>query len=335
MVQLSEFQKGRLCGLLETGISLRGVAKRMGISKRTVQKWWDNYRNEGNVERQIGSGRPSKTSASQKSSLILSVKRNRFKPVSKLGKEWIKTEQLNCSLRTARRIVLDAGFKSCNPAIRIPLGHYHRVARLQWARDHQHWIDEWHNILWTDESRFALDFHDGRIRVRRLKNERYADCCILEHDRYGGGSIMVWAGIWWNSRTEIVVIPGTMTGKRYLNEIVLPHVLPIVEENNLTLQQDNATPHKARIVISVLDAIEVLPWPARSPDLSPIEHLWDEVGRRLRDNYEVSAVNVRQLSDRIRHEWNSIPQETIQHVIRSMPERLGECIKKYGGHTSY
>ena len=146
---------------------------------------------------------------------------------------------------------------------------------------------------------------------------------------------MIWAGIWWNNRTEIVVIPGTMTGARYLNEIVRPHVLPIVQQNNLTLQQDNARPHTARIVMAELDAIVVLPWPARSPDLSPIEHLWDEVGRRLRDNYELSAVNVNQLADRTRHEWNAIPQDTIQHLILSMPRRLAECMEKRGGHTSY
>lgn len=335
MVQLSEFQKGFLCGLLEAGMSIRNVAQRMGVTIRTIQKWWDQFRKEGNVDRKTGSGRPSKTTEKQKADLVLSVKRNRFKPVTKVGNEWIKVNKLTCSLRTARRIVLDAGYKSCYPAIRIPLGHYHRVARLQWARNHQYWAEQWQNILWTDESRFSLDFHDGRIRVRRLKNERYADCCILEHDRYGLGSVMVWAGMWWNNRTDIVVVSGTMTGKRYLNEIILPHVLPIVNGNNLIFQQDNARPHRAKVVMSELDSIQVLPWPARSPDLSPIEHMWDEVGRHLRDDYELPAINLNQLSERLRHVWNSIPQQSFQRVILSMPERLSECIKKGGGHTSY
>lgn len=335
MKQLSDFDKGYLCGLLEAGMSIRKVAERMGVTTRTVQKWWDKFRNVGNTERQIGSGRPCKTTDKQKAALILSVKRNRFKPVTKLADQWIKTNELTCSLRTARRIVLQGGYKSYNPAIRIPLGHYHRVARLQWARDHQIWLDEWKSILWTDESRFALDFHDGRIRVRRLKSERYTDCCILEHDRYGGGSVMVWAGIWWESRTEIVFCKGSMTGERYLNEIVRPIILPTVRNKSLTLQQDNARPHKARIVMAELNSIQNLSWPARSPDLSPIEHVWDEVGRRLRDNYEVPAVDLNHLSARIWHEWNSIPQETIQRVILSMPQRLMECITKRGGHTSY
>ena len=69
--------------------------------------------------------------------------------------------------------------------------------------------------------------------------------------------------------------------------------------------------------------------------MSPIEHLWDELGRRLRDNYELPATNVAVLADRLRHEWNSIPQATVQHTILSMPQRLAECIEKRGGHTSY
>ena len=59
--------------------------------------------------------------------------------------------------------------------------------------------------------------------MRRLKNERYADCCILEHDCYQGGSLMVWAGIWFNGRTKMVIIHGTLTAIRYSNEAVTTH----------------------------------------------------------------------------------------------------------------
>ena len=335
MVQLSDFQKGRLCGLMEAGMTIRDVAERMQITTRTVQKWWHKYLADGNVKRKSGSGRPSLVSCRQKKQLILKVKRNRFTPVSVIAQEMRAAEALNCSMRTARRLVYNAGYKARIPAVRIPLGYYHRRNRLQWAREHLQWDVQWHSILWTDESRFALDFHDGRIRVRRLPKERFADCCIVEHDRYGGGSLMVWAGIWWQGRTQLVVINGNLNGERYLNEVVVPHIQPTIQQNNLTVQQDNAPAHRARIVMATMENLAMLPWPARSPDLSPIEHIWDELGRMLHDNYPLPPVNLQELEQRLLHEWDSMPQERIENVISSMHRRLEECIQHHGGHTSY
>ena len=69
--------------------------------------------------------------------------------------------------------------------------------RVVWCQNHLAWsTEQWERVLWTDESRFTLDFNDRRIRVHRFPGERFAPCCVKEHDRYGGGSIMMWAGMW-------------------------------------------------------------------------------------------------------------------------------------------
>lgn len=338
MVQLKMFDKGRLCGMLEAGLTIRDVAERMQLSIRTVQKWWTQLRNEGNCDRQSGSGRPRKSSARQDASLILKVKRNRFKSMALVGREWIKENDLKCSTETARRRAVSAGYDSYRAAVRIPLSFIHRKNRLGWAREHIEWNDEqWRSVLWTDESRFTLDFNDGRIRVRRLKNERFADCCIKNHDRYGCGSVMIWCGIWWEGRTDPVIIDGSLTGVRYLNEIVKEHIIPNTVEHNLVLQHDNARPHTAKIVSDALCArnVTVLSWPARSPDMSPIEHAWDDLGRRVRQNYNHVATTKQHMANRLIEQWKQIPQENFQKLILSMGRRLHECIDKRGGHTSY
>ena len=103
---------------------------------------------------------------------------------------------MHVSDQTVRNRLHDAGMRARRPAIRIPLSVNHRRARREWCQEHHAWDEEdWESVLFTDESKFCLDFTDGRRRVWRRKGERYHDATIEEHDRYGGGSVMVWGGI--------------------------------------------------------------------------------------------------------------------------------------------
>ncbi len=239
------------------------------------------------------------------------------------------------SIYTAYRRVIEQGYRSCRPVLRIPLGPHHKEARLIWCLERVDCaIDFWRNILWTDESRFNLDFNDVRVRVRRLATERFLEECIAEHDRYGGGSVMIWVGCCHAWRTVSVIVNGNLSGIQYRDTIVLPVIVPFVAQNNLTLQQDNARAHTSRVAATALDehGIPRMPWPARSPDLSPIEHLWDVIERDIND---ADVTNLQQLAHVIQHSWNSIPQLTIQHLVDSMPRRLRACIDQRGGHTRY
>ncbi|WAR24983.1 TC1A-like protein [Mya arenaria] len=84
---------------------------------------------------------------------------------------------------------------------------------------------------------------------------------------------------------------------------------------------DYARPLSARLTTDFMtrQIINVLPWPAFSPDLSPIEHLWDQLGRRV---YCVRhVINKAELVQALREEWNTIPQYRTQRLIRSMRRR--------------
>jgi hypothetical protein len=127
-------------------------------------------------------------------------------------------------------------------------------------------------------------FHaDGRVRVCRRRGERLAPQCIQEVHPYGGGGMMVWGGICGDQKTRLATIQGTLTAQRYTEQVLQPVVLPFLRPGFI-LQQDNARPHTARITMDFFNRhnVDVLPWPAHSPDLSPIEHLWDHLGRQLR-----------------------------------------------------
>jgi len=200
-------------------------------------------------------------------------------------------------------------------------------------------MDQWAPVLFTDESRFNLSNNDRRVRVWRRAGERFADCNVVEYDRYGGGSVMVWGSICLNGHTDLIVLDrGSITGMRYVEEVLHPVVRPFhgaVGENFL-LMHDNARPHVATLVSEYLEShgIETMDWPARSPDLNPIEHAWDMLGRRIQRR-QPAPTTVRELEVALVEEWESIPQDSFRNLIQSMPRRLQECIQARGGHTSY
>ena len=85
---------------------------------------------------------------------------------------------------------------------------------------------------------------DRQRRVWRRTGDRYANCAIGEHGRYGGGSLMVWGGISVRSSTELLVLSGPLTDQGYINEELRPVVLPFVQQHHVVLQDDNARPHR-------------------------------------------------------------------------------------------
>ncbi|GBO13859.1 hypothetical protein AVEN_267484-1 [Araneus ventricosus] len=98
--------------------------------------------------------------------------------------------------------------------------------------------------------------------------------------------LMVWAGIMLHGRTPLHVFErGTVTGVRYRDEILEPHVRLFrgAVGPEFILTEDNARPHRALLVGEFLESEDIrrMDWPARSPDLNPIEHVWDALGREI------------------------------------------------------
>ncbi|GFV99769.1 transposable element Tcb1 transposase [Trichonephila clavipes] len=93
---------------------------------------------------------------------------------------------------------------------------------------------------------------------------------------------MQWSGIAYSARSSLVLIRGTMRDKRYVHDILL--VVCCVATHAMALpgvifQQDNDRPHTARVSQDCLPTVTTLPWPDLSPDLSPIQYIWDYLGR--------------------------------------------------------
>ncbi|KFM66705.1 Transposable element Tcb2 transposase, partial [Stegodyphus mimosarum] len=94
----------------------------------------------------------------------------------------------------------------------------------------------------------------------------------------------------------------------------------------------NAPCHRTVAVES--EDIELMDWPARSPDLNPIEHVWDFLGRRLAAR-TLPPVTIPELRFSLQDEWAAVPQQLIDTLILSMGSRCETCLAVRGDHIPY
>ena len=149
-----------------------------------------------------------------------------------------------------------------------------------------------------------------------MSGERYVDSCIAQHDRFGGASVMVWAGISIGGHTDLYFIDrGALTGVRYRDEILHPIVRPFAGAigDDFILMDDNARPHRALVVNQYLqrETIVRMDWFSCSPDLNPIEHALDVLQRAISNRPRLPE-NCNELIQALNEEWQRIPPSHTQ-----------------------
>ncbi|UYV84724.1 hypothetical protein LAZ67_X003220 [Cordylochernes scorpioides] len=268
--------------------------------------------------------------------LINSNKSLKFKryPLPSVLTRAIRRFNLLSTSRTISRRLVANGLHSCRPLRRLSLTPPNRRQRLEWCRARSTWMTEWHRVVFSDESRFCLSSDSCRVRVWGRRGERSNPAAIVERPTVRQRGIMVWGAIAYDSRSPLLRIQGTMTAQRYVDDVLRPVTLPYLQGvPNALYQQDNARPHTACISQQALQDVQMLPWPPYSPDLSPIEHVWDHIGRRLHALPQPRSED--ELWQMVEREWRAIPQDAIRTLIDSLSRRVAVCIAVRGGPTCY
>ncbi|GFU71438.1 transposable element Tcb2 transposase [Trichonephila clavipes] len=181
--------------------------------------------------------------------------------------------------QTIYRHLEEANIKSKRPFRALPLTPEHRQLRLQWCQARSMWnVTDWQKAVFSDESRFVLETDDN-------SGKRPA----------------------YDIRSTLIVMRRTLTGQRYVDDILRPHVGSFLNGlPGVIFQQDNARPHTARVAQDFLRHFQTFPWPAHSLDLSPVEHLGDQLKRQM-----TSCHSVHDLELAVQDLWAHLPQDNI------------------------
>ena len=136
------------------------------------------------------------------------------------------------------------------------------------------------------------------------------------------------------------VLNGDLTGQTYRDNVLAPRVVPHFDNHALAgrtmFMDDNARPHRARIVQHLLqqEAVQTIPWPAMPPDMNHIEHVWNFIDRKINQR-NPKCQNIDELRTAILQEWQQFPQERLKRLVRSMTRRVTELHNKRGGYARY
>lgn len=327
-ITLNDYERGKIQGFKESGLSNRQIAKEINRSHNVINNYLKDPSNYG-----------LKFHSGRKQILTPRVKRQIMKDISNTSmsiNKIIDNNGIQASKSTVWRAVnSNPNIQSSCKKKKPNLTSKHKLARLTWAEKYFSWKVEWDRVIFSDEKKFNLDGPDG---YRFYWHDLRKDPVFFSKRHSGGGSVMVWAGFGRHGKTNISILHGKCKSIDYIKQL---------ESNLLTcasniggihwvFQQDNAPIHTSKETKTWFfnKNIKVLDWPALSPDLNPMENLWGILTRKIYANGKQYG-NINDLKTAIIKEWNDINVGTLDNLVDSMPSRIFQLTKAHGQSINY
>jgi len=314
--------------------SFRNIAERYSVSVGAIQNIWKKYQTNGIVGNLKGSGRKRATTP-RDDAMIVRIAKKEPKITSR---SIVEMTNLPICDRTVRRRLRENGLKNTFAAKRPFISLTNKRKRLNFAKKFiNNPLNYWKTVLWSDESKFEIFGRKRRSRVWRKSDEAFKEANIQSTIKYGGGSVMLWGCFSWHGVGNLAKVEGIMNAEGYieiLNENLEESLLKLGLEENFIFQQDNDPKHKAKLTCAFLKAsrIKLLEWPPQSPDLNPIENLWNYLDGKVN---KTNVTNKENYYLELQKAWEQLDPDYLKNLVESMPRRLQAVIKAKGSNTKY
>ncbi|GBO15255.1 Transposable element Tcb1 transposase [Araneus ventricosus] len=320
------------------GSSERKISEIVNVSNSTVHNIISKYKKTKSVKNRPRTGRPRCFTELEERWIVRKVICN---PKTSAMKLILKAQQRfnkSVSPETVRDILRKYNFHG-RVARRKPfLSKAHQRARLEFAKSYIKKPPEfWNSVLFVDESKYNVFGSDGKQMVWRKPNSELEMKNLTPSVKHGGGSQMVWGCMSAMGVGNLHFIDG-ITGKYMYLDILKQNLKQSAEKMGILphykLYQDNDPKHNAHIcrLWALYHCPQVIRTPAQSPDLNPIENIWDHLNNRIRE-FKISSKN--ELREKLMSEWDKMEGNVCANLVKSMPKRLNEVIKCKRGPTHY
>ena len=325
------FLRGQAYALTQRGVPVSEVSSGLNVPRRTMYFW---LRRGCDQPDEKSTGRPRVTSCRTDHLISRVVQVDPSTSLSEISGE------ANVSRSTAWRRLKKDDFVSRMRPSSLHLSERHKTQRLRWAMKHCHWRNQWSRVVWSDEAAVRLRSKDGRLKLWLKSGRKVPDRFFTSRRQDDGRKLLIWGAIWNDGRTSLHVTRENMNSERYM-QVLEEHVYPLSfslgdPSSEWLFMDDNAPPHRAVATREYKRSagIRSLDWPARSPDLNPIEHVWAILKRRVRRHLRPND-DLNQLEFLIKEEWNHLDQQVIKNLIGSMPSRVRSVIGNRGDESGY
>ncbi len=306
--KINESKENDIVSQLRQGKSSRNIAKNSRVSKSTVL----NIARAKNIQMKSKGGAKKKLSLRDEKFCAKQITSRESKSVTELTKTLAEKHNINVNRRTVARALNNQGLRAGEKKKKPGLSQKNIKARFEWAKERRNWtVEDWNRVIFSDESKINRFNSDGRSWCWFRDVNQTEDRTVKITFKHGGGGVMVWGCMTSQGVGYLCKIQGIMDQHLY-KTILEEELMETIEfydmdPTEVIFQHDNDPKHKSKSVQEWLSnqEFDVLPWPAQSPDLNPIEHLWAEVKRKL-NKFDSPPKGMLDLWERIESTRNEI-----------------------------